>query len=134
MSVFLGCVTQISQQAYSAVHSFLAFVGLYFMVLQICNNAPITKIYHLNPSIDRNIKIVQQLEQVFRPYCIMFKRDERREEGGSGSSTSPSNNFFKKIHFFFGREHLIIREFSLFREVLGPKPHKKGVINVYISL
>jgi hypothetical protein len=34
----------------------------------------------------------------------------------------------------FGREHLIIREFSLFKEVLGPKPHKRRVISVNISL
>jgi hypothetical protein len=56
------------------------------MVLQICNNAPITKIYHLNPSIDRSIKIVQQLEQVFRPYCIMFVEMNGGERGGPGAA------------------------------------------------
>jgi hypothetical protein len=40
----------------------------------------------------------------------------------------------KNTTLVFGRKHLIIREFSLFNEVLGPKPHRKRVISVYISL
>jgi hypothetical protein len=93
----------------------------------------------LNPSIDRNIKIVQQLEQVSRPHCIMFKRD-----GGGGGDREqhlPITQFLQKkkttkntTTLVFGRKHLIIHEFSLFKEVLGPKPHKKNVISEYISL
>jgi hypothetical protein len=48
-------------------------VGSYFTVSQICRVTPTIKLHHMDPSMDRSIKIVQQLKQVFQPYHVMFK-------------------------------------------------------------
>lgn len=34
---------------------------------------PRIKVHHLDPSMDRSIKIIQQSEQVFEPYHMMFR-------------------------------------------------------------
>jgi len=48
----------------------------------------------------------------------------------SATKKTPTKNITTLV---FGGKHLIIRKFSFFK-VLGPRPHKKRGIGVYISL
>jgi hypothetical protein len=48
------------------------FASSYFAVSQIRDFASKIKIYHSNPSVDRNTKIVQQLEDIFGTYRMIF--------------------------------------------------------------
>jgi hypothetical protein len=45
-----------------------------------------------DPSVDRSIKIIRQLEQVFQPYGKMYKE----LGGGRGGSNCPSQCFCKE--------------------------------------
>ena len=60
------------------------FVDSYFPVSQIRRDDPRITIHHSDPAMDRNTKIVRQLEQVFEAYCMMFKG----LKGGGGRSSS----------------------------------------------
>jgi hypothetical protein len=42
--------------------------------------APRIEVHHTDPSMDRSIKIVRQIEEVFEPYCMMFKKLKGREK------------------------------------------------------
>jgi hypothetical protein len=50
----------------------LLFAGSYFVLFQIHRVTRKIKMFHSDPSMDRSIKNVQQLEQVFEPHCKMF--------------------------------------------------------------
>jgi hypothetical protein len=56
--------------------SSLAVRGLYYINSQIRGVVPRIKIYQKNlyPSVDRSIRGVQQLQQVFEPYHVMLKQ------------------------------------------------------------
>jgi hypothetical protein len=59
------------KQNHNYTHSLL-LAGSYFLVSQIQRVTPRTEVYHSDPSTDRSMKIVQQLEQVFDWYHKMF--------------------------------------------------------------
>jgi hypothetical protein len=65
-------------------------VGLYSIVSQIRRVAPRIKIYHSDPLNDKSIKIFQQLKQIFKPYCIMYKELEGKKQ------QLPSTMFLQK--------------------------------------
>jgi hypothetical protein len=67
------------------------FVGLYFTFSQIYGFTPRIKISHSDLSMDRSIRIVRQLKQVFEPYCTLFK-----EVQGKKGSNSPSHSIWKE--------------------------------------
>jgi hypothetical protein len=54
------------------------FTGSYFAFSQIRRFATRIRIQYTNPSMDRSIEIVRQLEQVFQPHRTMF--EEFKEE------------------------------------------------------
>jgi hypothetical protein len=68
------------------------FVDSYFPVSQIRRDDPRITIHHSDPAMDRNTKIVRQLEQVFEAYCMMFKG----LKGGGGEKQLPSQCFCKE--------------------------------------
>jgi len=51
----------------------LILVGSFFAVSQIYGFPLRVIIYHSHPAMDRNIKMIRQLAQVFEPYCMMFR-------------------------------------------------------------
>jgi hypothetical protein len=78
------------------------------------------KTYHSNPAMDRSVKIVRHLEQVFEPYRMMFME---LEGGGGRKEAAPHHNISEKkrkntkiVKNCF--ELSIIRGFSLFAEGL----------------
>jgi len=59
-----------------------SFAGSYFAVSQIRGVAQRIKLHNPEPWMDRNIKIVPQLEKGFEPYSIMFKWLVEKKEAG----------------------------------------------------
>jgi hypothetical protein len=58
------------------------------MVLQIFRVTPRIKIPRSDASMDRSIRIVRQLEQVFEPYCVMLKEVKEKKEAASHHNVS----------------------------------------------
>lgn len=97
MSVFLGCVAQISQQAYSAVHSFFAFCGFVLYGSANSQHCPNNKNISLESFNRQEHQNCLTLEQVFRPYCIMFNRD-----GGGAGAAPPHHTISAKKYYNIG--------------------------------
>lgn len=51
-----------------------------YLPLALLGVAPRISVHHTQPSMDRSIKIVGQIEDVFEPYRMMFKELKRREK------------------------------------------------------
>jgi hypothetical protein len=65
------------------------FVGLYFKFSQIYGFTSRIKLSHSDPSMDRSIRNVRQLKQVFEPYHTMFKEVKvKRKEATSHLTVS----------------------------------------------
>jgi hypothetical protein len=69
--------------------------------------APRIEVNHSDPSVDRTIKIVRQIEEVFEPYSMMFKELKRREK------PLPPECFFRANTKTFGGRNF---RFSLWGE------------------
>jgi hypothetical protein len=92
---------------------------LYFTALQIGKFGPRIKIRHSDPSVDRNIRIVQQNQQVFKPYHMVF-----HGERGWGEQF-PSQYFSKEKILKCCCGGAFICRFSLSMEVLKANPFEK---------
>jgi hypothetical protein len=74
--------------------------GSYFEVSQIRGVAQRMKVHHSEPSMDRSIKIVPQLEQGLEPYSIMFKGLRAKKEAGSITMFIQRNDKYVKTLFW----------------------------------
>ena len=64
------------------------------MDFQILGVALRIKIHYLDPAVDRSIKIVQQLEEVFEPYRVIL-RGRRRKSSSHYNVYSHTNKALK---------------------------------------
>jgi hypothetical protein len=102
--------------------SSLAEGGLNFMFLQILGVAPRIKIHYLDPTVDRSIKIVQQLEQVFEPYRVFFKelQEEKQLPIQRFLTHKQSAKILTYMHFLEGGDEQLFADFYLSRRFLEP--------------
>ena len=107
-------------------------MGSYFAVALKHSVAPIIKLHHTNPSVDRSIKTVQQLEHTLGPKRIFKKWNRGRRGRGAAPITKFLQRKALKIlnHCFGGRP--IIREFLLFAVGLGTQPLMKSKGRVHV--
>jgi hypothetical protein len=57
----------------SGYQSLLTVDSVHCAVSQIRRVSPKIKIHHSDLSMHKSIKTVRQVEQIFEPYCVMFK-------------------------------------------------------------
>jgi hypothetical protein len=104
------------------------------MVSQICRVAPRIKIHHSDPSMDRMIRNVRQLKQVFEPYRMMFKQLRGKTRSSHHNVSAKKRKTLKKIKYCFGGGQSIIHKCLLFAGVLQPNPREKQGMSVqYLS-
>jgi hypothetical protein len=101
--------------------------GLYFTVLQIGKIGPRIKIHHSDPSMDRNIKIFQQIQWVFKPYHMVFQGVSRWGEQFPSQcfNKEKTQKNTKVLFFFFGGGGYLFADFHLSMEVLKTNPCEK---------
>jgi len=85
------------------IHSSLCFAASYFAVLEFGGFPPRIKILLLNPSIDKSVRVLRLLEQVFqlKPYDI--QRVEGKDSSRDSVSTQKMNAKLTILKCFGGR-------------------------------
>jgi hypothetical protein len=84
------------------------FVGSYLVVSQIPGIVQRIKIHHSDPSMDRSIKIVEQLEQIFEPYVQGYEWKEKSSSSHHNVSAKDRKTHKKNTRtFFLGRWSII---------------------------
>jgi hypothetical protein len=58
----------------------LLFVGLYFAVSQVCRFTPRITIHPSYPLVKWSVRIVRQLNQVLKPFLVLFKELKERNK------------------------------------------------------
>lgn len=95
------------------------------MVLQVRGVVSEVKIHHLDPPVDRSIRIVWQLEQVLKPYHMMFK------DMKGGKKQLPSQYFCKKKKSTKILKHCFLdADFRFLWGVSESNPSEKWGMNV----
>jgi hypothetical protein len=72
MCKYVSVTTVSEDRAHMLTHASV-YAGSYFGLSQIRGIAWRINVHHLDPSMDRNIRITRQLEEVLEPYCLIFK-------------------------------------------------------------
>jgi hypothetical protein len=94
--VALIIVSTMFRQFFFRVHS-----SLVFEVSQILGVATGIKIHYSDPSLDKSIRIVRQIEQLFEPYCVMCKELKGAEAASITMCLQRKDKDYKILKLFF---------------------------------